>query len=79
MYLTVPVPNPSTRIIKVNFSAPHGSPGMFVKIAVTIDREATISVLMDKLKDELKSENIQTGRDLRLYEVNTTTILSCRE
>ena len=71
MYLTVPVPNPSTRVIKVNFCSPHGSP-IFIKIATTIDRESNISNLIEKLKDEIKNEQIQPDDDLTLYEVRCT-------
>ena len=68
MYLTVPVPNPVTRVVKVNFAAPHGSVA-FIKIAVKIEREANVATLLQALRDELKQEQIQHGHDLHLYEV----------
>ena len=40
-----------------------------MKLALEIDREASVLILVEALKEQLSSEGIEHGQDLRLYEV----------
>jgi len=72
MYLTVPVPNPTTRIIKVFCLLPKSS--LTIRLALEIDREASVLTLIEALKEQLNSEGHEHGDDLRLYELQNNTI-----
>jgi hypothetical protein len=70
MYLTIPVPNPSTRVIRVNFASSNQE--IYIKLAVTINKDETIEKLIHLLEKQLVKEKIIVQNKhigLKLYEV----------
>ena len=45
-----------------------------IRLALEIDREASVLTLIEALKEQLNSEGHEHGDDLRLYEVEITEI-----
>ena len=47
-----------------------------MKLALEIDRDASVLILVEALKEQLSSEGIEHGQDLRLYEVRKKLYLT---